>query len=211
MQHPGNNRWYALRRRAVILLEKLLGLKSIPLRSKGAVDHKWHQNFILYLASVLRPESYLEIGIYRCGLFNQMLPYANKLTGVDLSPDAGKSMISSPKTKFICANSVDYAKQLKGAGETFDFIFIDADHSQQAVYADFSHYIELLRPHGVILLHDTHPIDQAATNQDRCGDGYLAIDHLSRQTEKWEMMTIPLHPGLTLCRKRATQLSWQER
>lgn len=211
MQHAGNNLWYALRRRAIISMEKLLGLKSVPLRTSGAVDHKWHQNFILHLASVLRPENYLEIGIYRCGLFNQMLPYAKKLTGVDVSPEAGRSMVTNPKAKFVCANSADYAKQLKGTGEFFDFIFIDADHSRQAVYADFLNYVELLHPHGVILLHDTHPIDHAATSQDRCGDGYLAIDQLSRQTEKWEMMTIPLHPGLTLCRKRVTQLSWQER
>ena len=211
MQHPGNERWYNLRRCILGIFEKLLGLKTIALRSEGKVDHKWHQDFILHMASIMRPENYLEVGIYRCGLFNRMGAYAQKLTGVDLSPESGKFMISDLKVKFVCSDSVGYAKKLKEQGETFDFIFIDADHSEQAVQGDFSHYVQLLRSHGLILLHDTHPIDQAATSQERCGDGYWAIDRFSRQTDEWEMMTIPLHPGLTLCRKRTTQLSWQEK
>ncbi len=211
MQHRGNEHWYTLRRRILGVFEKLLGIKTVALRSEGQVNHKWHQDFILHLVSIMRPANYLEVGIYRCGLFNRILPFASKLTGIDLSPESGKFMVSSPKAKFVCSDSVSYAKRLKEAGETFDFIFIDADHSEQAVQGDFSHYVELLRPHGLILLHDTHPIDDLATSQARCGDGYLAIDRFSRQTDVWEIMTIPLHPGLTLCRKRKTQLSWQEK
>lgn len=211
MQHPGNDRGYALRRRVLAVVEKMLGLKAVTLRAAGKIDHKWHQDFILHLASIMRPENYLEVGIYRCGLFNRMVPYAKSLTGVDLSPEAGKFMISNPKVRFVCSDSLACARRLKEHGETFDFVFIDADHSELAVQGDFAHYVQLLRPHGLILLHDTHPIDEAATCQERCGDGYLAIDRFSRQTDHWEMMTIPLHPGLTLCRKRSTQLSWQER
>ena len=210
MLHPGNERWFSIRRRILGAVENLLGLDTVVLRYEGKVDHKWHQDLILHLASVMRPENYLEVGIFHCGLFNRMLPYAKKLTGVDLSPGAGQYMVSSPKAKFVCSDSVGYAKKLKEQGETFDFIFIDADHSEKAVQDDFLHYEDLLRPHGLILLHDTHPIDEAATSQERCGDGYLAIDRFSRQTDKWEMMTIPLHPGLTLCRRRTRQLDWLE-
>lgn len=32
----------------------------------------------------------------------------------------------------------------------------------------------------------------------------------SRHTTEYEMVTIPIPPGLIICRKRKTQLSWQE-
>ncbi|WP_230969329.1 class I SAM-dependent methyltransferase [Nitrogeniibacter aestuarii] len=208
--HNDGDHAYRIKRKLVEAFEKVVGLRSVPLRHDGRVDHKWHQDFILHMASVVRPERYLEVGIFRCGLFNQMIPFAGKLTGVDIAEEAGASMNRTSKTRFICSKSVDCALELKAKGETFDMIFIDADHSEQAVDADFSHYFELLTPHGIMMLHDTHPIDTAATSQERCGDGYLAIDRLSRQTDAFEMMTIPVHPGLTICRRRTTQLSWQE-
>ena len=204
-------KWYRARRKLAVAVESLLGLKSLPLRADGPVDHKWHLNFILNLASVMRPQNYLECGIYHCGLFNQMIPFAQKLTGVDIAPEAGTYMVKSPKAQFVCSSTDDYAAKLRETGETFDFIFIDADHSRQAVRSDFMNYVGLLRPHGLLLLHDTHPIDQAATDNARCGDGYISIEEFSRQTEQWEMMTIPLHPGLTLCRRRTHQLKWMEK
>jgi predicted O-methyltransferase YrrM len=210
MQNVKSGRWYSVRCRVSGAIARLLRLHPIYLRAKGEVHHKWHQDFILHMASIVRPENYLEVGIYRCGLFNQMMPFARKLTGVDLSPEAGKSMDHNPKATFVCSDSADFAAVLKERGETFDFIFIDADHSQEAVRTDFVNYIELLRPHGIMLLHDTHPVDDLATSQERCGDGYIAIEELSRVSDEWEMMTIPMHPGLTVCRKRTKQLSWQE-
>jgi len=90
-------------------------------------------------------------------------------------------------------------------------IFIDADHSQAAVEEEFWNFFPFVAPHGLILLHDTHPIDEAATIPARCGDAYKTIERLSKQTDQFEMVTLPLHPGLTLCRKRTTQLAWQER
>lgn len=201
---------YKIRLRLINFAAKALGVPVIPLRSAGPVEHKWHQNFIINLASVLRPEKYLELGIFHCGLFNQMIPFAGDLTGVDIAPEAGSYMAASPKAKFVCSSTDDYAAKLRQTGAQFDMIFIDADHSKQAVTSDFSNYLPLLRPHGILMLHDTHPIDQAATDQARCGDGYQAIEGFSRQSDEWEMMTIPVHPGLTICRKRKKQLSWQE-
>lgn len=43
------------------------------------------------------------------------------------------------------------------AGETFDFLFIDGDHSYEGVKADYGTYGPLVRPGGIIAFHDIVP------------------------------------------------------
>src|SRR5437879_2763365 len=92
-----------------------LNLPFVDLSSGYANNSKWHQGLIIHLASILRPRVYLELGIFKCGLFNRMIQFAEQV-----------------------------------------------------------------------------------------------IESLSRKSEQFEMMTLPWHPGLTLCRKRTAQLAWQE-
>jgi predicted O-methyltransferase YrrM len=180
---------------------------SILFRKRN--DSKWHINFILHLVSIIKPTSYLEVGIFRCGLFNQVIPYADSLVGIDIDSNAGRYMKSNSKCEFINSSSLDFFKKQIEFGRKFDFIFIDGDHSKEAVEADFFGAFNVLNDNGIMLLHDTYPLNIAATARDRCDDGYQTIDKLSRLADQWEMMTIPIHPGLTLCRKRIKQVSWQ--
>lgn len=41
-------------------------------------------------------------------------------------------------------------------GELLDFLFIDADHSYEGVKMDFEMYSPLVKPGGIIALHDIH-------------------------------------------------------
>jgi hypothetical protein len=63
---------------------------------------------------------------------------------------------------------------------------------------------------ALILLHDGFPKNKKYTDPGYCGDGYRAIKELTEQQKDYEMMTIPVHPGLTLARKRTTHLPWSE-
>lgn len=58
------------------------------------------------------------------------------------------------KTTFFRMSSLDAAKSSL-AGESFDFIFIDADHSYDAVRHDFLAWRERLADGGLIGLHDS--------------------------------------------------------
>lgn len=193
----------------IIKISNLINKAKVSLLFRKRNDSKWHINFILHLISIIKPASYLEVGIFHCGLFNQVIPYVDSLVGLDMDSSAGTYMKTNSKCEFINSTSSDFFKQQIKLGRKFDFIFIDGDHSKEAVEADFLGAFEVLNDNGIILLHDTYPLNIAATTRDRCDDGYQALDKLSRLTNKWEMMTIPIHPGITLCRKRIKQVDWE--
>lgn len=178
---------------------------NFPVEIKG----NWHVNLILHLASISQPKVYVELGLYQCELFNKMIPFADKLIGVDLSEQAGQFMKKTSKTEFVCSTTDDFAKLAKEKGLSIDMLFIDANHSYESVRNDFINFFPMVKNNGLILLHDGYPKDLTHTAEGYCGDGYKAIKELTASQNGYEMMTIPIHPGLTIARKRSTHLSWQ--
>jgi predicted O-methyltransferase YrrM len=169
-------------------------------------EGKWHLDLVVSLASILRPQNYLEVGIYRCGLFNRMVPYCKTLTGIDIDSDAGKYMKKSPNVTFLPMSSREFWQSTSDS--TYDFIMIDANHSKESVEEDFYNGLKFLKDDGILMLHDTYPESQEATSPDRCDDGFLFVGEASMNSKTYEMMTLPKHPGLTLCRKRTSQVLW---
>ncbi len=169
----------------------------------------WHLSFIECLARVVKPNLYVELGVHRCELFNRIIPYAQQLIGVDIDAQARHFLAKSDKVKFINSTTDEFAAALRAKPMSIDMLFIDADHSKEAVLKDFWNYFPFVSHHGLILMHDTHPKSIEFAQPGRyCCDAYKAVEELSINTDKFEMMTIPVHPGLTLCRKRTAQLSW---
>jgi predicted O-methyltransferase YrrM len=174
----------------------------------GNTPLNWHEDFIVELAKVLQPHLYVELGIYRCELFNRIIPYAEQLIGVDIRQEAGAAMQLSAKARFVQATTADFARELHANPLTIDLLFIDADHSREAVLRDFHNFFPFVAAHGLILFHDTHPSPELL-QPGYCGTAYQAIEALTQDTSCYELATIPVAPGLTICRKRQTQLSWQ--
>ena len=172
----------------------------------------WHIEFMVALANVLRPSVYVELGVHRAELFNRIIPFAGQLIGVDTDPETAKSIQKAPNTRFVCGTTATFADELHEFPIAIDMLFIDADHRREAVLKDFHDYFPFVRPHGLLLLHDTHPGDSGLIDPGGawCGDAYRAIEQLQSDSGGYEMMTIPVSPGLTLCRKRTSQLSWTE-
>lgn len=171
---------------------------------------RWHVDFIVALARLMRPDVYVELGVHRAELFNQVIPYAGELIGVDVDEKSAGYVRDAPNARFVCATTEAFANDLRESPIAIDMLFIDADHCRESVVRDFRDYLPFVRPHGLILLHDTHPGDASLLDKGWCSDAYLAIDELQRGAGDYEMMTIPISPGLTLCRKRTSQLSWAE-
>lgn len=170
----------------------------------------WHEDFIFHLASVICPKVYVELGVQRAANFNRIVDYADQLIGVDVDENAGNFMSKSPKVQFFHGTTQQFAKELKAHPFEIDMLFIDADHAKDAVLQDFTAFFPFIAPHGLILLHDTHPGDEYMMHPSLCGTAYQAIQELAKDTSSYELMTIPVSPGLTICRKRHAQLSWQD-
>jgi FkbM family methyltransferase len=178
------------------------------------IDHiekkeNWHEDFIVNLAAQLMPQIYVELGLYHCELFNAMIPYSETLIGVDVSAEAGKYMIQSEKVMFMNMTTDEFAELLKKHPVSIDLLFIDADHTKESVLKDFWNYFPFVKEQGLILLHDTYPKNSQYTDKGYCGNAYLVIDELKNHFDEFEFVTIPIHPGLTIIRKRKTQLAWE--
>lgn len=174
------------------------------------VPGNWHVDFIVHIARVLRPKLYVELGLYECELFNKVIPYAGKLIGVDLKRECGEYMVDSKKVKFVNSTTDEFAKDLRKRPPKIDMLFIDANHSSESVLKDFNSYFPFVSEQGLILLHDGYPKNKKFTDQKLCGDAYKTIEKLSKETKSFEMVTVPVHPGVTICRKRKTQLGWDK-
>ncbi len=192
---------------SAIMVENFPHLMNPPL---AAPPENWHENFIVHLASLIQPKVYVELGLYQCELFNRIIPFAGRLIGVDIDPKAGTYMQKTNKTEFVHSRSDTYADIAAKNGLKIDLLFIDADHSYESVLDDFTRYLPLMNEQAVILLHDGFPRNKKYTDPGYCGNGYRAIQELTENQKGYEMMTIPIHPGLTLARKRATHLPWSE-
>jgi predicted O-methyltransferase YrrM len=167
---------------------------------------KWHLEFIVHLASIVKPKKYLEVGIFQAGLINRLSPLIPEITAVDIDPQAKKYIRDVKRVKFLNLDSKEFWKSY-GDSE-FDMIFIDGNHSRESVLSDFWGALKVVKDQGLILLHDTYPRDFEATNPARCDNGYLAIEEVRLKHGLFEMMTIPVHPGLTIVRKCSQQVPW---
>jgi predicted O-methyltransferase YrrM len=77
------------------------------------------------------------------------------------------SKVSNGSLKWIRQTGAEAARSLAGAG-SFDFVFIDGDHSYEGLQADWTAWKPLLASSGMVALHDSRstperPIEDAGS------------------------------------------------
>lgn len=170
----------------------------------------WHYDVIPPLIRALRPDVYVELGVRTADLFNMVSPFVGTAIGVDIDPVSKGAVRYDDNVEFHLCSTDEFLAEVQRRGLLIDVLFIDADHSEEAAYADFRNYFPYIRPHGLILMHDAHPGDDSLCAPEWCGGVCRAIERLGRDNREYEMVTIPFSPGLVICRKRSMQLSWEE-
>jgi len=124
--------------------------------SPRRIDLQWpaHPTRVDFLQSIVRcrrVEDYLEIGCFQDECFSQ-IPVARKV-GVD--PRSGGT-VRATSDEFFAGNTA-----------RFDLVFIDGLHLAEQVVRDVRNALQVLRPNGVIVLHDCLPLDALAQYRRR--------------------------------------------
>jgi hypothetical protein len=186
---------------AILVPESTQSLKRFPFCTGEAagIDHK---DIILSIVRTTNCISYLELGIFIGHTFNEVCRYVPNAIGVDLYDVRYDKSVG----KVICMATDDYFKQ---NNQTFDIIFIDADHKYESVVKDLENSLKVLNKHGIIFLHDTDPMSHEYTVPSHCGDSYKIINYLYEKHPELDVVTLPVtEAGLTIVkRKNETRVS----
>lgn len=169
---------------------------------------------ILSLLELLqeRQPSYLcEIGAFKGGtlfLFTRVAASRAQIVSIDIDyPKIKKRPIQQfarRGQRIYCleanSQSVDTAIAVKQllSGQLLDFLFIDGDHSYQGVKRDFELYSSLVRPGGLIALHDIvpdHGHRYGLKTTTRTGEVPVFWNEIKQLFKYWELVEDPEQDG----------------
>lgn len=193
-----------------VLMERLRRLYSRIRQFNYRHTDLLYVDIIILIAKSLRPQTYVELGVYQCDVINKVIPYIKESAyAVDINNDSKLFLKEDQRAHFVLGSSRDFIKTIAAEKITIDMLFIDADHRKEAVLEDFNSLFPYVRENGIIFLHDGYPRDIEQTKDGYCSNSWEAIDELTRAAgDTYEMMTLPQHPSLTICRKRTKQIPW---
>lgn len=167
----------------------------------------WHPQFILSIVELIKPESYLEVGIYRGETLRKVAKRCNRVVGIDIDAAALQSVRGISNAELFLGTAQQWARSNT---ERFDLVFIDANHHEDAVVADFTSVEAATALDGFILMHDTWPKNQEFASEKYCGSAYRAVDRLRGLYPGWNFVTISAHPGLTMAQRVGLRPKWVE-
>jgi predicted O-methyltransferase YrrM len=159
-----------------------------------------HSEFIGILASIYKPNTYVELGLYEGETFKYIIPHSKKLYGIDLKSNIYLEALKKYSNVEIQYTTTDNFFENFNVG--IDMAFIDADHCFESALKDFDNIFKRLNPGGIIILHDTDPDNDSLINPLRCGDSYRIVELLEKRDDI-NIITLPLEsPGLSIVTKK---------
>jgi len=183
----------------------------------GSGDSDRHLMTIFSIALGVKAKKILELGV-RSGKTTLPLLLAAKInSGKVTSIDINETDFKAPDElkKYLEFKKMDALKYLEEVSkeEPFDLIFIDDWHAYQHVKKELEYIDKMVSPKSVILIHDLmygnhaphyHTDLTLKDGQWAEGGPYRAVAELNPQF--WEFSTIPVNNGLTILRKKYTNL-----
>ena len=183
----------------------------------GKGDSDQHLMTLFSIAIQIKAKKILELGV-RNGKTTLPLLLAAKLNnGFVTSIDINDTNFSPPDElknymEFIKTDAIDF---LEKTDKTipYDLIYIDDWHSYKHVKKELEIIDKIVSPKTIILLHDLmygnhaphyHSDLTLTDGQWAEGGPYRAVAELNKQF--WEFSTIPVNNGLTILRKKYTNL-----
>jgi predicted O-methyltransferase YrrM len=183
----------------------------------GKGDSDQHLMTLFSIAIEIKAKKILELGV-RDGKTTLPLLLAAKLNGgVVTSVDINDTIFSPPDelkahTEFIKMDAIEFLEKIDKT-QPYDLIYIDDWHAYKHVKKELEIIDKMVSPKTVILLHDLmygnhaphyHSDLTLQNGQWAEGGPYRAVAELNQQF--WEFSTIPVNNGLTILRKKYTNL-----
>jgi predicted O-methyltransferase YrrM len=168
-----------------------------------------HSTFIGHLASIYRPTTYVELGLYEGETLRLVQPYAGHVYGVDMKMNGHLEQLG--RLSNVTINTCMTNEFFDSFAGTIDMAFIDADHCLESVQQDFENVLSRLNPGGVILLHDTDPQEDRLIDPGYCGDSYKIVKLLEGRADI-NIVTLPItEAGLSIVtRKDSTRTALRQ-
>ncbi len=151
-----------------------------------------HPEIILNLCKEYNVKTYLELGVRNSPISKLLMDFVPTIVGVDINNTCNFNGI------FNCMTTDNFFTINK---TKFDMIFIDACHDFEVVCRDLDNSIEFINDNGIILLHDTYPINQHMTSCNLCSNSYLIVKYIKKNYTNFQLLNIPISPGLCIVKK----------
>ncbi|NJR59489.1 MAG: SAM-dependent methyltransferase [Cyanobacteria bacterium CRU_2_1] len=184
-----------------------------PLEQEMLSGHVEGQALKMFI-HMTKAKRVLEIGMftgYSTLAMVEALPEDGELVACEVDPyavafaqAAFQNSLHGSKIRVKIGAALDTLHQLAAAGETFDFVFIDADKREYALYFQILLDTNLLTPDGFICVDNTLlqgqaylPADQRTAN----GEAIAQFNQLVANEPRVEQVLLPLRDGLTIIRR----------
>jgi predicted O-methyltransferase YrrM len=162
---------------------------------KFAYGVEVHTDMIVQIVKSINCKNYLELGVYDGSTLEKVSTVVPRVIGVDINDFRKNKNIG----EFHQTTTQNF---LNNFNEIVDVIFIDADHSFEAVKLDFKASLKNLNEFGIIMLHDTDPISEKYIAREHCEDSYKIIDWIKTEYPEMDVFTFPIsEAGLTIVKR----------
>ena len=164
------------------------------------------RNLIVELVRLFNPNTYVEIGSRFGYVFNEVSKYTKRSVAVDIIEM--DKIVERPGVEYHQKSSKDFAAEWT---DPIDLLFIDADHSAKVLASDFMELSKWVEPHtGLILLHDTYPVNERLLKPDRCHNAWIVAKGIKHEPD-FEIVTLPgPWAGLSIIRKVFNSHGWMD-
>lgn len=116
-----------------------------------------------------------------------------------------RELACTERIEFCARPSLEF---MQAAKERYDFVFLDGDHGARAVYQEVGAALGLLKPSGVILLHDYYPGAKALyPNGATIGGPFHAMERVGKENPEIGVLPLGDLPWPTKQGKKVTTLA----
>jgi predicted O-methyltransferase YrrM len=155
-----------------------------------------YSELIKCICALTNAKTYLELGVSSGFTLFNVSNVVDKVVGVDIH-----DIRLFKKGEFHMMTTNEFFQNQK---DTFDIIFIDANHDFEYVKEDFDNSIKVLNTNGIIILDDTDPVYSYLTHTSRCSNAFLINDYIRDNYKDFDIIVLPiLCKGMTFVTKRS--------